>query len=321
MIKDHLIKNRVGQNIYKHLMPKTSMKSGLIIAIFALFLLLPLCTATTIKVTTLPGRDVFVSIWTEDGEAQVSPPKKYLSDVYGHVEHTYDGSTSPFSVLVIVKLFGVQEYREEFGPYNSGETVELPSLVPEGYIDSLSIEDDSEDVEPSDDTNTEEDIDSSENSTTNATEDNSEDDADETQEGNVTSLTGSIISEGSLSPETMKIIYYVLGSIFTVGVIATIVVFARMKIRRRGNNQIYGMEPVKLDKRRRYNSSKDEDLSSIENEIETVEKQIEAYKNRSRLSEAERRLEEKKGMLEKLKRGEGVEPQKDQDQKYKRRFY
>ncbi|MFH1802723.1 MAG: hypothetical protein ABH864_04740 [archaeon] len=291
------------------------MRSKLIFAVVALLLLIPLtAAATTVKLTTLPGRDVFISAWSENLGYQISPPEHFLSDVYGHVEYSYEKTTSPFEVLVIVKnaLTGIQEYREELGPYNAGGTVELPALIPDGYVNPLDMEDDPTNDPPAD------------NPTDDETDNPPADDPiDNETEDNQTNITGNAISDEGigLEPETMKIIYYVLGSIFVVGIIGAIVIFVMMKVRHHESTPRYGMEPVNLDKRHRQDHSGDKDLDSIESEIENVERQIDMYKKRNRLSDAEKRLEEKKKMLERIKRGEKIESHKEErDSKYKRRF-
>jgi hypothetical protein len=296
----HCVEMIYGKYLNTHDSVKSIMRSGLVIIFVALLLVMPLCSAaTTIKLNTMPGREVFVSIWAEGHGLQLDPPKKYLSDVYGHVEHVYEGTTSPFDVLVIVKSFGVQEYREEFGSYEIGGTVQLPDLVAEGYVNPLSAGDSSESDSTEDGSNDE--VTSTDNST------NEGDMGNETGENNVTGITGHAISEGgfNMSPEVTKIIYYILGSVFVVGAIAAIVMFTMMKVRRRGSGPpVYGMAPVKLDKKYKREGSSDRNLDSIENEIEDVEKQIDMYRKRSRLSDAEKRLDEKRKMLESLKRGE-----------------
>jgi hypothetical protein len=282
---------------------------SLVITIIALLLILPLASAaTTIKLKTLPGHDVFISIWTEGLGSQVTSPKKYLSDINGEVTHVYEGSTSPFDVLVIVKAFDIQKYREEFGPYETGGVVQLPDLLPESYTPPVEEDDNSTGEESNEDNST---IANSTNEENNSSEENQE----------ITGNGG--FSFEFLSGDKAKTVYYVIGAIFIVAVVAVMVVYVLTRMKRSKPVQ-YGMEPVKLPEKPKHGSSGDKYLDSIEREIDDVERQIEQYKKRNRLEEAQKRLEEKKRILEKIKRGENIDYAKDsskEDQKHKKRFY
>lgn len=277
------------------------MRSRTVLIIAALILIFPLTTAATVlEGKTLPGRSVTVSVWSESG-AQYQAPELQTSDIYGEYSYTYEGDDAPFEVLVIVKTFNVQEYREYFGPYAElGGTIQLPDLLPEDYVNPLGENDENE---PDDNNSTGENNETGENDESNNTNENNE-----TDNGNQSNITGDVTGEvtgDSLDNNVVKIFYYVLGAIFIIGVVAAIVVLLMTKLRggAPAKPAKFGMEPVKLNEK--YKSSGDDrDLDKIEEEIEMVEKQIEMYKKRNRLSEAEKRLEEKKKMLEKLKKGE-----------------
>ncbi|MBU0907891.1 MAG: hypothetical protein KKD18_04965 [Nanoarchaeota archaeon] len=288
------------------------MRSTLILIIIALILIVPLTdAATTIKGKTLPGRDVAVSIWKdENGPPQYQAPELTRSDIYGIYQYTYDGDKTPFTVLVIIKSFNIQEYRQYFGPFESlGGTIQLPDLLPEGYIDPTQWDDETNDNEDNITNDQDDDI----------TDENNDNLTNENNDNNQETDSDSTIPW--FNENTLQILYYILGGIFIVGVIAAIVVFIITKIKNAPKKPIrYGMEPVKLDTKYK-GAGNDKYLSKIEEEIDDVERQIEQYKKRNRLEDAERRLEEKKKLLEKLKKGENFGSSKEErEEKYKKKF-
>lgn len=291
------------------------MRSVTIILI-AFLLILPLVSAsTTIKLRTLPGHTIYISIWSSSQENQIESPKKYLSDINGDVQHTYEGTTSPFDVLVVVKAFDVQKYREYFGPYVTGGVVQLPNLLPEGFEAFEGNE-------------------SLVNNTKINNTNDTNDSVNQTNNETTGTITGDSVQEITNSSENTpskfftgdvaKVIYSIFGVIFIAGVIIVIIIFIVTKIRRPRKIQ-YGMEPVKLDVKYRPDPSGDKYLDNIEKEIENVGIQIEQYKKRNRLEEAQKRLEEKKRVLERIKRGDNIDSssssKEDRENKYKKRFY
>lgn len=104
----------------------------IIFVITILLLIIPITSAsTTIKLKTLPGHEVIISIWSPDFKTQYETPKRYTSDINGSVTHIYENEEPTFGVLVLVKLFGVQKYRNMSGPYSAGGVINLPNLLPE----------------------------------------------------------------------------------------------------------------------------------------------------------------------------------------------
>ena len=273
------------------------------LTIIALLLILPLASAaTTIKLKTIPGHDVFISVWDTAFETQHQSPGKSLSDINGDVQYIYDGTSTPFGVLVIVKAFGVEKYREEFGPYNIGSVIQLPDILPDALKSAMGI---SSNIS-SNVTNV------TENETTNNTSENNSQNNSEVEEtlnttgsltGNVAKETGGNESSFSeiLTSSTAKTVYYVFGAIFILAMFLLIITYTVAKIR--SPKKIpYGMEPVNLNRQSRQDSSGDKYLDKIEKEIDDVDRQIDQYKKRNILDDAQRRLEEKKKMLERLKR-------------------
>ncbi len=280
------------------------------LVLIALLLVLPAVSgATTIKLKTLPGHDVSISIWNTDFTVIYSAPEKYLSDIYGDVTHIYEGTQSSFGVMVVVEAFDVKKYREQFpGPYAAGETIQLPNLFPEDYTPP-EYDDEEPPAEPEEPQNQTEEI---------------QEDIQDNQEDTI--LASAIASNGSVFNDgNYQIVYYTVGGIFILGVIAAIVVFLISKLKAPKTIQ-YGMEPVKLNVKYKSSSSTDRDLDVIEKEIEDVERQIEQYKKRNRLDDAQRRLEEKKKMLERLKKEEHhtsspSHHRSEEHSRYKKRFY
>lgn len=260
-----------------------------------LLLILPLASAaTTIKLTTVPGNDVYISIWDDEFAAQLKAPKKYIADINGQVQHSYDGTSSPFGVLVVVKYFGEEKYRERLGPYTVGGTIVLPDLLPDGYDPTLEEDDQETPATPAENI-TQTNITTTNNNT------------------NETNLTGSaiqetettnIISLNFLSSQTAKTAYFIIGGIAVIAIIVKIIIFTISRLKLSRSSSQYGMEPVKFSGKPKFNPSGDKYLDHIEREIENLDHQIDQYKKRSRLEDAQRRLEEKKRILEKMKRGE-----------------
>lgn len=286
------------------------MRSIVITALIALLLIFPVASAaTTIRVKTLPGHDVYISIWDQNFGHQITSPKKYLAGIDGEVEHVYDGTTSPFGVMVIVKLFESQKYREQFGPYTTtGGTIDLPDLLPDGY-------------DPGDDESADTGVNNTNTNNTAAGINNTI----TNQTGNLTTGSqdkGQNISFKSIFASTAAIVIYcIIGGIILLAIIAAIIMVIVRKIRS-SKPARYGMEPVSLNTKYRPPSG-DKYLDNIEKEIDNVDRQIEQYKKRNLLEDAQRRLEEKKRVLEKIKRGENVDYSRNnnQDHKFKKRFY
>jgi hypothetical protein len=298
---------------------------SVIIVLIALLLILPLASAaTTIKIKTLPSHDVFISVWDVNFETQYAPPKKSVATLDGDAQYIYEGTRSPFGVLVIVKAFDIQKYREEFGPFNTGGVVQLPNLLPDDYEPPEGNDDVVTDNSTDDDSDDDTAID---NSTDDDSEDNDTIVDDSTDNQNATEEDWGSFTE-IFTGDTAKIIYYIIGAIFIIAMVALIVIFILTRVRRPKPIQ-YGMEPVKFTEKPKPQPSGDKYLDSIEKEIENIDRQIEQYKKRNRLEEAQKRLEEKKRVLEKIKRGEemdyaktsGHQKQSDSEHKFKKRFY
>lgn len=263
------------------------MQKGILVIL--LLLLLPLTSATLITVKTLPASEVYISTWVPDG-TQISAPMKQMAGIDGIVTYNYDDSKSPFEVLVITKYLGEQKYRERFGPYTTGETIETIELLPDDYVDPLAAEETEIQAETIETNNTE----------TNETVSNSTD----VEIPEQVAQTGNVVADSfssKIDPKVMTIIYYAVGAIFVLGVIAAFVVtISRSK--KKGKEQ-YGMQQVKLKAPPKGAYQDSNDLEKIESEIHKVDKEIELFKKRNMLTEAEKRLEEKKRYLDRLKGG------------------
>jgi len=276
------------------------MKGAMIITL-AILLLLPLASAATeITVKTEPARTVFITVLENtDTYTPINAPTKYMSDVHGMTTHTYSNEKSgSFKVLVIVKFFEEQEFREEFGPFSPGEKISI-ELLPDDYVDPFEEYDlDAEAAETASETQ-------EENSTEETNETSNETTSVEEETRN-SAITGNIISSSETDENFMKIAYYALGAIIIIALL--VFVIGGVVIRNKRKPPRFGMEPTKLTPQKPAlpkptdTPRNDDELDRIEREIRSVEKEIEQIKRSRKLTEEEKILEEKRKILAQLKK-------------------
>jgi preprotein translocase subunit SecG len=289
-------------------------KLGILIAIFAVVIMLPVISALDTKITVKTLENHRISIVVR-GSGELSTLESFHKDTgTGALSITTSSSKTEIDLITTVRKDGVKIINEKFEGLKAGEEIVL-QLLP-GNVKIID-EEETVTVNETEEEEEEEVVETNETQEEQVAEAEIEELAEEVNldaeaEENLeeineedTSVTGSAVSSNKTFGFT-KVTYYIIGAIFLVSAIAfTIFTLKNKKVKTKSNKTYINFKVTrkKGNENSKEEIASDEKILEVEKKIMDAKKELENIKNKKkRIEDAKRRFEESKKELEDLEK-------------------